>query len=100
MDLNMIITEARFFATPLAKQIAERANGHYQGPAVGAFAGTCASLVTQTTIVSMLVTKYAPGSPEGEQALREFYGQAMLDAVERWHKSDLKERGLGPKGNG
>ncbi len=32
--------------------------------------------------------------------MRLLYASATKDAVERWHKSDLKERGLGPKGGG
>lgn len=100
MDAKTILIEARTFSINLAKQIAERANGHYHGGDVGSFAGTAASLVFQTTMVSMLVTKFHPGSKEGEDALREFYESATKDAVERWHKSDLKERGFGPRTNG
>ncbi len=100
MDAKTLLIEARTFSIGLAKQIAERANGHYDGGDVGSFAGTASSLVMQTTIVSMMVTKFHPGSKEGEAALREFYESATKDAIDRWHKSDLKERGFGPGGRG
>lgn len=99
MDVRMVLTEARLFATPLAQRIAEEANRKAPDE-VGTFAGTCASLVLQTVTVSLLLQKFAPGSPAGEEMIRAIYASALEDALERWHKSDLKERGFGPKGGG
>lgn len=98
-DHNDVLLQARRLAIPLAQQIAIEANTK-SGIEVGKFAGSCAALVLQTTVVSMLVTKFPPGSQEGQAVLEELYDNAKKDAIERWHKSDLKERGFGPRGRG
>lgn len=97
-DNSQLMLEARRLAIPLAQQIAVEANTK-TGIEVGKFAGSCAALVLQTTIVSMMVSKFQPGSADGQAILEEFYENAKKDAVERWHKNDLKER-FGPGGRG
>lgn len=97
MDMPMVLTEARLFATPLAQRIAAEANKK-QPDEVVAFAGTAASLVFQTTVVCILLNQFPPGSEEGEALIRTLYEQAQRDAIERWHKSDLKERFGGNQG--
>lgn len=94
MDLKMVETEARLFATPLAQKIGEKANTYPNKVEGVAFAGTCASLVFQTMTLSILIDQFEPGSAEGEAHIRTVYAEAIKDAVARWHKSDLKDQRL------
>lgn len=88
-DLDHIEQQARFEAVRVAQAIAEEANKHTHPPA---FAGTCASMVMQTIICSLLLDHYEPGSADGERELRAAYENALKDAVARWHEPDLKQK--------
>lgn len=90
MDMPMVLAEARAYGTKLAQDIAVEANKKIADERA-AFAGTCASMALQTIVTSMVITEFEPGSPEGEAAIRKTYDAVVRDAVERWHKSDLKE---------
>lgn len=99
MDLQEILIEARTHAIKMAQNIAQEANERAPGNA-GVFAGSCAALTMQNITVSTLLDVHAPGTKEGEEKIRAIYAAAADDAVERWHKSDLKERGFGPRSRG
>lgn len=88
-DLHHVEQQARFEAVRVAQRIAEEANAHTHPPA---FAGTCASIALQTILCSLLLDHYEPGSAEGEAELRKFYEGVVRDAVERWHRPDLKQK--------
>lgn len=93
MDLRMVQTEARVFANPLAQRIGQEANkpDRVARGEAAAFAGTAASMVLQTVTVSIALCMHPPASPEGEAFIRASYEAALRDAVERWHKSDLRD---------
>ena len=90
VDHKMVETEARLFAVPLTQQIAAKANTKAPDE-IGTFAGTCATLVAQTMLITLVIHHHEPGTAEGEKMLRSFYDSAVKDAVARWHKSDLKD---------
>lgn len=82
------VLEARPPAIRFAKEIGEFANKKWKNGAQ--MAGVIASITLQNIMVSMVITKHEPGSPEGEKMLSDFYDAVKRDATERWHEEDLK----------
>lgn len=91
IDRKMVETEARLFATPLSQKIGAEANKKMPKERA-AFACVAASLVLQTILISLAVTLFEIGGKDGEDWLKTSYDNALKDALERWHKPDLKER--------
>lgn len=87
---NQFMLEARGLSIRKAREITQEANARPDGMG-GAFAGLAASLTLQTILVSILIEKFEPGSVDGEAELVQFYENVKKDAIERWHKPDLKD---------
>ncbi len=86
--MKQLHDEARPIVTRMTQEIgaaAETKSPHQVRP----FAGLTASLVLQNIIISLAANATKPGSPEGAQAITNYYQQALRDALIRWHEPDL-----------
>lgn len=83
------VLEARPYGIKFASEIVSLSNSIFKIKA-GAMAGLIAALTLQNIITSITISLHPPGSKEGEAFIKLLYENAIRDAIERWHKPDLK----------
>jgi hypothetical protein len=88
-NVPQMVLESRPAAIRFASEIGDFANKTW-GNLGGNYAMMIGCITIQTIITSLVISKYPPGSTEGEALIREMYDAMSKDAVKRWHERDLK----------
>lgn len=85
-NMKLAVPIATDFATKIVN-ISNNQKGFEPGP----LAGLISSLVFQNIVTSIAMKMYKAGSKEGELFIQQMYGSAVMDAITRWNRQDLKD---------